>query len=493
MILFLPIIIPLFFVALLIMMRKNLRLQKWLSAIGVLLQLFAAVTIFTEVRASGTIFSQAGNWPAPFGISFFADYTSAIVLIAVSFVALWIHIFSFGAIDRTRQKFGLFVLFQGLLTGINGALLTADIFNLYVWFEVMLISSFVLISLGATKSQLRGAVKYVVMNLFGSALFVSAIGIVYGQLGTLNMADIALKINQQGLNLPLNSAMMLFFIAFGIKAAVFPFYFWLPSSYPAPPVAVTAFLSATLTKVGVYVLIRFYSLFAFHQAEFWQPIIYGIAAITMVSGVIMAASAYDIRKILSFHIISQIGYMIMGLGIFSVFGLAGALYFLVHNMLSKTTAFMSAGLMQQKYGTFDLKKMGNLYRLHPYVAFLFLIPALSLAGIPPTSGFFGKFLLIYAGFSAGAWIVTISALVVSIFTLFSMVKIWNEAIWKPLPEDVPVHDEKRMNRTSVFASSVMAFSSLLFGFAITWFFDVFIRAGEQLVNNQHYINAILNP
>lgn len=492
MILFLPIIIPLIFVALLIMLRKNLHVQKWLSALGVLLQLCVSIAIFLEVRNSETIVLQAGNWPAPFGISFFADYTSAIVLMAVSFVAFWIHIFSFGAIDATRQKFGLFVLFQGLLMGINGALLTADVFNLYVWFEVMLISSFVLISLGATKAQLRGAVKYVVMNLFGSALFVSAIGIVYGQLGTLNMADIALKINQHGLNLPLNSAMMLFFIAFGIKAAVFPFYFWLPSSYPAPPVAITAFLSATLTKVGVYVLIRFYSLFAFHQAEFWQPVIYGIAAITMVSGVIMAASAYDIRKILSFHIISQIGYMIMGLGVFSVFGLAGALYFLVHNMLSKTTAFMSAGLMQQQYGTFDLKKMGNLYRSHPYIAFLFLIPALSLAGIPPTSGFFGKLLLIFAGLSAGAWLVTVSAVVVSIFTLFSMIKIWNEAIWKPRPENLSFPAGSEMNKTSIFATSVMAFSSLLFGFAIAWLFDAFVRAGEQLINNQHYINAILN-
>lgn len=491
MILFLAIIIPLFFVALLLMVRKKLLLQKWLGVVGVFLQLITAVVIFMEVRESQVLVLQAGNWAAPFGISFLADYTSSLILLAINFVAFLIHIYALGAIDSKRQKHGVFILFQGLLAGINGALLTADIFNLYVWFEVMLISSFVLISFGATKTQLRGAVKYVVMNLFGSTLFVSAIGIVYGQLGTLNMADIALKINEQGTNLALNSAMMMFFIAFGIKAAVFPFYFWLPSSYPAPPIAITAFLSATLTKIGVYALIRFYSLFAFHQAEFWQPIIFAIAALTMVSGVIMAASAYDIRKILSFHIISQIGYMLMGLGLYSVIGLAGALYFLVHNILSKTTAFMAAGLMHQHFGTFDLKKIGNLYRTYPFVSFLFLVPALSLAGIPPTSGFFGKLFLIYAGFNEQAWLVTITALVVSIFTLFSMIKIWNEAIWKSVPDRADTSVGNKMSKKSLFAASAMAFSTLLFGFAIAWLFQSFVLAGEQLMNNQVYINAVL--
>jgi len=493
MLLFLPLLIPLLTIILLLANSKKLRYQHFLSVTSVVAQLIVALLILKNVSLSGILVSQVGGWEAPAGITFLADYTSAILLLAVGIIAVISIFYSIGFVDNVRQKGGLFILYQGLLLGVNGSFLTADIFNLYVWFEVMLISSFVLITLGAAKQQLRGSVKYLVMNLIGSSLFLAAIGLIYSQLGTLNMADIALKLQQNGTTPLLNSALVLFFIAFGIKAAVFPFFFWLPASYPTPPIAITAFFGATLTKVGVYVMLRFYSLFAYINEPYWQPVIFAIAGLTMVFGALMAASSYDIRKILSFHIISQIGYMLMGIGLYSVVGLAGALFFVVHNMFSKTATFMAAGLIRQFQGSYDLRQLGGLYKAKPLLAFLFLIPALSLAGIPPTSGFFGKLFLLYAGFEAQDWAITIVALVVSIITLFSMIKIWNEAAWKPVSEAVNLEKvSSKVNPIALTASITITFLTLGLGITIFWTFDYFTEASRQLLDNQLYIDAVLN-
>jgi len=490
MMLFLPVLIPLISIILLIACRHKLKCQQGMSLLAVLAQLVAAVLIFTGVDSDGHLVAQAGSWPAPYGITFVADYTSAILLIAVSLVATGSVIYSIGFVDFTRQKNGLFVLYQGLLAGVNGSLLTGDIFNLYVWFEVMVISSFVLITLGSEQMQLRASVKYLVMNLIGSMLFVAAIGLLYSQLGTLNMADIAFKLRAQAIPPLVNSAIMLFFIAFGIKAAVFPFFFWLPASYPTPPIAVTAFFGATLTKVGVYVMLRFYSLFAQLDVTFWQPVIFVVAGLTMVFGVLMAASSYDIRKILSFHIVSQIGYMLMGIGLFSVVGLAGALLFIVHNMFSKTATFMAGGLIYLYKGNYDLKKLGWIYKTNPWLAFLFLVPALSLAGIPPTPGFFGKFLLIFAGFEGSHWVITAIALLVSILTLFSMIKIWNEAMWKPEIASINLK-AKKILPAAWAGTIIVVLLTLVLGLSIGYTYDYFAFAANQLLDPSAYINAVL--
>jgi multicomponent Na+:H+ antiporter subunit D len=310
-------------------------------------------------------------------------------------------------------------------------------------------------------------------------------------MGTLNMADIALKLRETEQTGLINSSLMLFFIAFGIKAALFPFFFWLPASYPTPPVAITAFFAATLTKVGVYVIIRFYSLFVVTDLASWQIIVLIIAGITMVSGVLMAASAYDIRRILSFHIISQIGYMIMGLGFATVIGLGGAIYFIVHNMLSKTATFLAGGLIYKFRGSYDLKQTGWIYKDKPLLAFLFIIPALSLAGIPPTPGFFGKLFLIYGGFQIGAWKITAVAIVVSIITLFSMIKIWNEAFWKKLPDESEARNKNRLPAASLWSTLAMVIIILAFGLSTGYLADYFFEAGRQLLDADLYINTVL--
>jgi multicomponent Na+:H+ antiporter subunit D len=491
MMLFWPVFLPLLTIVLLLFCRRRLNWQYAVSLSSALAQIIAAFSVLQIVHAKGIITAQAGGWPAPFGITFVADMTSALLLMAVSLVALVSLIYSIGFIDRGRQLGGIFILFQGLLMGVNGAFLTGDIFNLYVWFEVMIISSFVLITFGSENQQLRASVKYLVMNLIGSAFFVAAIGLLYGQLGTLNMADIALKIQSAEVPPLFKSTMMLFFIAFGIKAAVFPFFFWLPASYPTPPIAVTAFFGATLTKVGIYVILRFYSLFGQVEGAFWQPIFFWIAGLTMVFGVLMAASAYDIRKILSFHIISQIGYMVMGIALFSVMGLAGALFFVIHNIFSKTAAFMAGGLIYIHKGSYDLKKIGWIYKSKPLLTFLFLIPALSLAGLPPTPGFWGKLFLILAAFEGRHWAIAATAVLVSLLTLFSMIKIWNEAMWKPDANGEFASVSVPAPALVWWAAALITLLVLILGLFIGPLYPFFEKAALQLLEPDFYIQAVL--
>uniref|UniRef100_UPI0040561D45 proton-conducting transporter transmembrane domain-containing protein n=1 Tax=Candidatus Electrothrix sp. TaxID=2170559 RepID=UPI0040561D45 len=490
MILVLPVILPLLFMVVLIFTRRWLIFQQSFSLLASIGLTFTSLLILLDVYQNGIMSLQAGSWEAPFGITLVADTFSAMMMLTTSFIAIVVLIYSPGFIDRERQTSGFYPLVFGLLMGVNGAFITGDIFNLYVWYEVMLMSSFVLIALGGSAEQLRGSIKYVTINFVASIFFVAAIGILYGQVGTLNMADLAAKMRTWDDGSYINGALMLFFIAFSVKSALVPFFFWLPASYHTPPIAITALFAGTLTKVGVYTMFRFYSLFVVFDQEFWQFFILTLAGLTMLVGVLMAASQFDIRKILSFHIISQVGYMVMGLGIFTVSGIAGAIYFTIHNMLSKTNTFLAGGLVYQRSGSYDLKYLGGLYKANPFLALLFFIPALSLAGIPPLPGFFGKFFLIKGGFETQQYVITGVALLTGLFTLFSMVKIWNEAYWKKEPEDVPVKNGN-VHPSTIIATAILAVAVIVLGLFAGPVMEMSLNAAEQIVNPEMYINAVL--
>jgi multicomponent Na+:H+ antiporter subunit D len=487
--LILPIILPLLFMVVLMFTRRSLLFQQFFGIFASVVLLLFSIWLLTDVLNNGIMVMQTGSWVAPFGITLVADLLSVIMLVTTSFVGMIVMIYSPGFIDKERQTAGYYPLVFGLLMGVNGAFITGDIFNLYVWYEVMLTSSFVLIALGGSAEQLRGSIKYVTINFVASIFFVAAIGILYGQVGTLNMADLAAKMRTWEANSYINSALMLFFVAFSIKSALVPFFFWLPASYHTPPIAITALFAGTLTKVGVYTMFRFYSLFVVFDQQFWRIFILTLAGLTMLIGVLMAASQFDMRKILSFHIISQVGYMIMGLGIFTVAGVAGAIFFTVHNMLSKTNTFLAAGLVYQKSGGYDLKYLGGLYKASPLLAVLFFVPALSLAGIPPLPGFFGKFFLVKGGFEASEYFITAIAILTGLFTLFSMVKIWNEAYWKKTPEGVSVSG--KVHPSTLLATAMLAGAVVLMGIFAGPVIDVCLQAAEQVVNPEMYISAVL--
>ncbi len=490
MIIILPLIIPLIAFILLLILRKQTQLQKWL-AVGLNTALMlVALLIFSEVSNHGMLVMQSGNWPAPFGVTIAIDLFSAVMLLLSGIIGLTISIYSMHAVDDDLYKNGYPALIFSLILGVNGAFITGDVFNMYVWYEVMLISSFVLVTLGTSKEQLRGALKYVTMNFIASLFFLASIGLLYGKVGTLNMADLAVKLQGTETSLAVNSSLILFFVAFGIKAAIFPLFFWLPASYHTPPVAVTSLFAGLLTKVGVYSLIRFYVLFFDDPTAFWQILLLITAGLTMAVGVLTATSQFEIRKILSFHIISQIGYMIMGLGIFTTLALAGAIFYMAHNIIAKTNAFLVGGIIKKVHGTYDLKYLGGIYKQYPLIAILFFIPAMGLAGLPPLSGFIGKFTLVKAGLESQSYIITIVALLVSILTLFSMIKIWNEAIWKQKhPEST--HIKIKIPPALVIPVAMLAVITVIMGVFGGYFIQVAMDVSEQLLNTQYYIDAIL--
>lgn len=487
----LPIIIPLITIIFLLFFQRRVW-QALIGLSGSMLQLALAVFLAVQVKTQGILVLHTGNWEAPFGITLVVDAFSSIMLILAGIISVSVSLYSFEAIDKKRSVF-FYPMMQGLLAGVNGSFITGDIFNLYVWFELILTSSFVLITLGGEKTQLKGAIKFVTINLISSLFFLAGIGLLYGKTGTLNMADLALKLSLADNRVLMNTSAVLFFVAFSIKAAVFPFFFWLPASYHTPPVTISALFSGLNTKVGVYAMIRFYTLFFVQDKLFWHPLFLWIGGFTMLIGVLAAASQYDIRKILSFHIISQIGYMIMGLGIFTLAGIAGAIFFIAHNIIAKTNTFLVAGLINNLTGSYDLNKIGGLYKIKPWLSILFIIPAFGLAGIPPLSGFFGKLVLITAGFNAGEYAISFIAVAVGLFTLFSMMKIWNEAFWKQHPGGSPGSEGQTENlpATMIIPVVFLGLITLTLGLGVKPILGIALDAAEQLLDPGIYIQAVM--
>jgi multicomponent Na+:H+ antiporter subunit D len=356
-----------------------------------------------------------------------------------------------------------------------------------------LMASFVLLALGGERPQIEGSVKYVTLNLMSSVLFLAAVGVLYGLTGTLNMADLSQRLaafDEPGV---VSIVAMLFLVAFGIKAATFPLFFWLPASYHTPPVAVSALFAALLTKVGVYALIRVFTLLFVHDVAYTHTLILVISGLTMLTGVLGAVAQNEFRRILSFHIVSQIGYMIMGLGLFTPLALAGSVFYILHHIIVKTTLFLVSGLAYRVRGTYELKNLGGLYQDSPGIALLFLIPALSLAGMPPLSGFFGKMTLARAGLNTADYLIVAVALGVSLLTLFSMTKIWAEAFWK-VP---PPRQEERLSGLGIpplgmfLPTALLAMLTVAVSLGAEPVFIVASRAAEQLLNPTEYVNAVL--
>jgi multicomponent Na+:H+ antiporter subunit D len=489
----LPLLIPLLTAIVTVLAQRSIRTQRWVSLAGALALFLAALGLLREVWRDGMVTAQMGNWPAPFGVTVVADLFSAVMVLLAGTIGLAVACYSLASIHPDHERFGYHSLVHFLLMGVCGAFLTGDLFNLYVWFEVMLLASFVLMALGGERAQMAGAIKYVTLNLISSALFLAALGLLYGMAGTLNMADLAAKLRALGSVQPpgvITALAILFLIAFGIKAAIFPLFFWLPASYPTPPVEVSALFAGLLTKVGAYSLIRVFSLVFVQDTGFTHSLILILAGLTMLTGVLGAVAQYDMRRLLSFHIISQIGYLLMGLGLLTPLSLAGAVFFIFHVSVAKTALFLVSGIIHRTAGTYDLRRLGGLYRSQPGLAILFLLPALSLAGLPPLSGFFGKLTLIQAGLSARSPLIVGTALGVSLLTLFSMIKIWNEAFWKPGPEGA-VHPPCQAMLGWLVPTAVLSALTLLIGLGAGPAMALALRAGAQLADPGIYILTVL--
>jgi len=469
--------------------------QRYISVVAAFLGLISAAALFYKVYSGGILIMNAANWRAPFGIVFVADLFSSSLVLITAIASLAVSVFSAAGINRARMLYGYFPIFHFLVMGLNGAFLTGDIFNLYVWFEVIIISSFVLMTLGGRKAQLEGAVKYMALNILASMFFLTGIGVLYGITGSLNMADLALRIPKVQNQSLTNLASVFFLLGFGIKSAVFPLYFWLPSSYHTPPSAVAATFGGLLTKVGIYALFRVFTLL-FTPDDNLKNLLVILAVFTIVTGMFSALIKDNIRRLFSSLIVCHIGFMVGGLGLYSKVAMMGAVLYLFHDILVKTNMFLIAGLIRQLRGSMNIKLLGGIYAQYPGISLVIALVLFSLVGIPPLSGFWPKLYLIEAGVDSRNFLLVAALIIGSFVTLFVIARMWSEAFWKNPSGDERIQDTfaslpRHKKAFLVLPVVLLCCCSLVIGFDAQFFIEVVDRITDEMINTAPYIKAVL--
>lgn len=486
-----PLLVPLFSSVLLVLLRGNIRLQRWISAIGSLAGVGVGIAIVAQVKRDGIQTLYMSGWAPPYGIVFVADMLAALLVLTTAVIGAVITLFSMRSIGEERERHYYYPLLQFLLVGVSGSFLTGDIFNLFVCFEVMLIASYALIVLGGTKLQLRETIKYVIVNVLSSALFVAAVAYLYGVTGALNMAHLSLRAAEAGQDGILNVIALLFLIVFSMKAGLLLF-FWLPGSYSAPPTAVTAIFGALLTKVGLYALIRTFTLIFGSAQDVTHAWIGWMAGATMLLGAFGALAYKDIPRILNYNVVISIGFMAFGLSTANRDSLDGVVFYLLHDMVAKALLFLLGGLVIRAAGTAKLAEMGGLIRRHPLLGWMFFVTALAVAGIPPLSGFAGKLLIVRGGLEGEQYALTALSLATSFVVLYSLVRIFMAAFWG---------DEKGSGEAAAVAETrkpaLMLPAACLFviviamGLGSEWVYEFAGEAGRTLLDPSIYVQAVL--
>jgi multicomponent Na+:H+ antiporter subunit D len=485
----LPILVPLGTASILLIAPRRPVLQRWIAMIGSILLLASAIGVFWHVDRGGVQVLQIGRWPAPFGITLVADLLAAMLVVAAGIVSVAISAVAFGGVDPRREAFGYHPLIQILVMGVTGAFLTGDLFNLYVWFEVMLVASFVLMALHRTSEQVEAAFKYVTINLIASSIFLTALGLLYGAAGTLNMADLAQvwpTIRTPGVDTVLA---ILFLIAFSIKAGLFPLFFWLPASYHTPPAPIGAVFAGLLTKVGVYALMRVFTLLFQGAPPALFTVLLVMSAATMVIGLVAAMNEQDFRRVLSFNLVGHIGYTTASLSLLTPAALAASIFYILHHIVVITNLFLVSGVMLRLRHTTNLGGLGGLLRSQPLFAALAMLPIFSLAGVPPLSGFLGKLAIVEATFAAGAYGVGGLVLFVGLLTLLSMARTWATAFWRP--EAAGQHDRMTPGLPLLLTIGALGLVTLAMTFGAEPLFGLASRSAEQLLGRDEYLRAVL--
>lgn len=492
-----PILLHMLTAIVLLFFWRNIAAQKVISVIGNFLAFLLCLRLFWGTQEFGYLIVQVGSWEAPFGIIFVSDALSSIMVVLTAIISLAVGIYSTVAINPSRIKYGYFVIFHFLVMGLLGSFLTGDIFNLYVWFEVVIISSFVLLTLGGKRLQMEGAIKYVTMNMLASIIFLTAIGILYGITGTLNMADLAVKIKgvqNQGL---VSVTALLFFVGFGIKSAIFPLYFWLPSSYHTPPSAIAAIFGGLLTKMGIYAMLRTFTLI-FQLDEFMQNVFIVIAVLTMITGALGAINKRSIRRLISYLIVCHIGYLIAGIGLYTEIAIVGVIFYLMHDVIVKSNLLMITGIIQKIRETIDMTRLGGLYKDYPKLSLVIAIAMFSLIGIPPLSGFWPKIQFFGESLRSQHYILLGAFIFASFVTLYALAKMWSEVFWKESPKPL-TKEIDRFARLSIYEKAALvapvaalSLVSLSLGLNAGYFYDLSQRTAVELMNPSLYIDAVLN-
>ncbi|CAM4142087.1 Na+/H+ antiporter subunit D [Helcobacillus massiliensis] len=436
----LPVMLPLLGAAVALLTRRRHRLQLWVTISTLVAILAVAAMLVFYAHTGDVMVLQIGRWTPQLGIVLVVDRLSALMLLVSSIVTLAVLVYSSAQSNAGRAERTPVAIFHPsylvLVAGVSIAFVAGDLFNLYVGFEVLLSASFVLLTLGGSKERVRAATVYVIVSMLSSMIFLVGIAAVYMAVGTVNFAEIAVRMDHISESTRLMIEFVLL-VAFGVKAAIFPLSAWLPDSYPTAPAPVTAVFAGLLTKVGIYAIIRLETLlFPFSEIS---TLLLVAAGLSLIIGIFGAIAQTDLKRVLSFTLVSHMGYMLFGIGVSTQLGMTATVFYVAHHITVQSTLFLAAGLVEYRGGSTNLAKLGGLAKLSPVIAILFFIPAMNLAGIPPFSGFIGKVGLIRAGIQSDTWLswtLVAVSVIASLLTLYAIAKVWNRAFWQSAPPEV---------------------------------------------------------
>jgi multicomponent Na+:H+ antiporter subunit D len=484
----LPMVLPLLMGVLLVFLRKNIVMQRGLTILLFVANMMISVVLLLEIQHNGIQTLHFGGWSPPFGISFVADSFATLLVLTANIVSLVCTMYAIGSIGRKREEFYFYPYVLFLVAGVNGSFLTGDIFNLFVTFEVMLLASYALISLGGGRGQLRESLKYVVINIVSSSLFLIAIAYLYGLTGTLNMADLSAKIADVGQTPLLTVVSLLFLLVFSIKSGLL-LYQWLPGSYSAPPTAIAALFGGLLTKVGVYALFRTFTLLFYHEQHITHTLIGILAALTIIGGCIGALAYTNVKQIVAYNVVIAIGFILVGLAVMTGPALEGAIYYLIHDMMMKSLLFLLAGTMIYLTKTERMDEMSGLIRNYPLLGWMFFITVLSLTGIPPFSGFIGKVLIGQGAIANGSYVLLGIAFASGLVVLYSLLRIFMNCFWGEtiVSEEEAVPFRKRL----LFPGAILVVLTFALGLGAEAIAPHVQDAAQTLMNPSIYIEAVL--
>lgn len=476
--------------AVLLMLRKNTALQPTIAIPGLFVLVALDAGLLAKVIADGPVTMTMGRWLPPFGISFTADLLGAILTLVAGVAALAGGIYGAGDVNNSGRRYGFYPFLFLMMGGVSGAFLTGDVFNLYVWFEVLLIASFGLLILGSERGQIDGATKYAFLNLVATTLFLIATGYLYGIFGTLNMADIATKAPDMSDKAPLMTLVSLYVLAFGMKAAAFPVNFWLPASYHTPRVVVSALFAGLLTKVGVYALMRIVLLLFPAERDVLAFVIALIAAATMLLGAAGALAQTDFRRLLGYLVISGIGIMFAGIALASVGGISGTVFYAVHSMIVMTALYLASGLAARVAGGFSIALTGGIYRSHVVLAAISLVLFFAVSGLPPFSGFWPKAVLVKASLDVGAWWLATAILLTGFLTTIAVGRVWLLVYWRDALSDDGAAAAPVSPLADYLPLSLLTAIVVILGIFPQQLLDLSQIAAEQLLDPVDYIRSV---
>ncbi len=485
----LPVVLMIAAGAVLTTIRRRIGWHAPIAIAALILLVMLDAALLARVATGGPLTMVMGRWLPPFGIAFTVDVAGALLALAAALVALAASFHALAEIDTNHRRYGFYPLLMFLMAGVSGAFLTGDIFNLYVWFEVLLISSFGLLVLGGERGQIDGATKYGLLNLVGTTLFLVATGYLYAIFGTLNMADIAEKVARADTNMPLMTLATLYLTAFAMKAAAFPVNFWLPASYHTPRITVSALFAGLLTKVGVYAMLRVLVMLMPGESEALRPVISLVAILTLLAGGLGAIGVSDIRRMLGYWVISGIGVMLAGLALGGPQALAASLFYMLHSMVVMAGLYFLAGLIGRACGSFDLAAVGGLYGRMPLLAALALVLLFAVSGLPPFSGFWPKAMLVRAALGQQSWWLATALLLSGFLITVAAGRVFLLAFWRPAagPADAGA---AAMPPIQIAVVAVLAAASLAAGLWPEPFDAIALRAADGLTDPQNYIRSV---